>query len=100
MFAKIEKKIQKMAFLNYRKLTIFFEIIFKSLIAILKVNNVLTPYRKTMTNVELPSGVVLPKGMTFTIDLANMNTNERVWGKGALEFNPARFLNAEETKKR
>ena len=53
-----------------------------------------------MTNVELPSGVVLPKGMTFTIDLANMNTNERVWGKGALEFNPARFLNAEETKKR
>jgi len=48
--------------------------------------------RVVKENIKLPDGTICPKGMTYMIDLANMNTDESSWGKNCLNFDPSRFL--------
>ena len=52
--------------------------------------------RKTKTDIELPNGTVLPRGFTFTVDIANMATDKSAWGADADKFNPTRFLHKNE----
>ena len=50
--------------------------------------------RRATRDIELPNGAILPRGFTFTVDIANMATDPSVWGADAHKFNPARFLSS------
>ena len=50
--------------------------------------------RKLTKDVTLPDGTVMPAGMQFQIDIANVHRSEETWGKDAREFNPLRWLEA------
>lgn len=48
--------------------------------------------RKLTKDVVLPDGTVMPAGMQFQIDIANVHKNSETWGENATEFNPRRWL--------
>lgn len=50
--------------------------------------------RRATRDIELPNGTILPRGFTFTVDIANMATDPSIWGADANTFNPARFLSS------
>ncbi|KNE67722.1 hypothetical protein AMAG_12453 [Allomyces macrogynus ATCC 38327] len=50
------------------------------------------PHRITTAPVTLHDGTVLPKGTRVTADLYSLHRNRAVWGPGANEFKPERWL--------
>ena len=48
--------------------------------------------RKLTKDVTLPDGTVMPAGMQFQIDIANVHRSEETWGANAREFNPVRWM--------
>ncbi len=56
----------------------------------------ISPYatpRRTVQDVTLPNGVVLPKGITLMMDAQEVNHDEAHFGADAWRFNPDRFIN-------
>jgi len=48
--------------------------------------------RETLEDLRLSNGVVIPKGMTISIDIFNTQRNTDYWGSEAAQFNPENFL--------
>ena len=48
--------------------------------------------RKLKHDVTLPDGTIMPAGMQFQIDIANVHLNSDTWGANCKEFNPRRWL--------
>ncbi|EDW42495.1 probable cytochrome P450 313a2 [Drosophila sechellia] len=48
--------------------------------------------RETLEDLRLSNGVVIPKGVTISIDIFNTQRNSDYWGPEAAKFNPENFL--------